>query len=242
MKKSTTKILMAALALFMALGIATGSTFAWFSMNTQVTLTGMEVTAQTNTLFVEVAGSNDSGTYSRTGTGTLDASLYPVAHESWSALADITDMDIAVADTYDNWYYRYSDDPAVYNSNLTAKAYISSMTNYVAHETFSFQVNSTSGIDTGYDVYVSSITITADAGIKVVIAGEDGYKEFSAADNGTIVFNAADIISDTVTTTAQTIDVYIYIDGNDSNVYSNNQTNLTGTVEFTLDCFTNDHV
>ena len=49
MKKNTSKILMAALALFMAVGIATGSTFAWFSLNTQVSATGMQITAQVPT-------------------------------------------------------------------------------------------------------------------------------------------------------------------------------------------------
>lgn len=52
MKKSTTKILVAALALFMAIGIATGSTFAWFSMNTTVTATGMQVVAKSNSTFL----------------------------------------------------------------------------------------------------------------------------------------------------------------------------------------------
>ena len=46
MKKNTVKILMAALSLLMALGIATGSTFAWFSLNNRVTVTGMTVSTK----------------------------------------------------------------------------------------------------------------------------------------------------------------------------------------------------
>ena len=66
MKKTTSKILVAALALFMAIGIATGSTFAWFSMNTTVTATGMQVVAKSNSTFLliketgSVSGADDA--------------------------------------------------------------------------------------------------------------------------------------------------------------------------------------
>ena len=41
--KASKKIIMAALALLMAVGLAAGSTFAWFSMNNRVEVSGMEV-------------------------------------------------------------------------------------------------------------------------------------------------------------------------------------------------------
>lgn len=44
--KATSKIMMAALALVMALALATGTTFAWFSMNNTVTVTGMTVSTK----------------------------------------------------------------------------------------------------------------------------------------------------------------------------------------------------
>ena len=43
MKKATSKILVAALSLIIAVAVATGTTFAWFSMNNKVTVTGMTV-------------------------------------------------------------------------------------------------------------------------------------------------------------------------------------------------------
>lgn len=46
MKKNTARILIAVLCLIMAIGIATGSTFAWFSLNNRVTVTGMSVTTK----------------------------------------------------------------------------------------------------------------------------------------------------------------------------------------------------
>lgn len=44
MKKATSKILVAAMSLIVAIAVATGTTFAWFSMNNKVTVTGMSVT------------------------------------------------------------------------------------------------------------------------------------------------------------------------------------------------------
>jgi len=44
--KASKKIIMAALALLMAVGLAAGSTFAWFSMNNKVTVDGMQVTTK----------------------------------------------------------------------------------------------------------------------------------------------------------------------------------------------------
>ena len=82
-------------------------------------------------------------------------------------------------------------------------------------------------------------TYSANKGIKVVIAGANGYKEFSASASD-ITFAAADILSDTVTTSPSDVNVYIYFDGNDSNVFSDNIAQLTGEVSFTLKVFSAD--
>ncbi|MBP5308730.1 MAG: hypothetical protein J6Z34_06315 [Clostridia bacterium] len=53
MKKAMRKIIVASVALVAALGLATGTTFAWFSMNNNVTVTGMKVTTQVSSnLFI----------------------------------------------------------------------------------------------------------------------------------------------------------------------------------------------
>lgn len=53
MKKAMKKIIVAGVALVAAVGLATGTTFAWFSMNDQVTVTGMSVTTQVSSnLFI----------------------------------------------------------------------------------------------------------------------------------------------------------------------------------------------
>ena len=236
MKK--TKIIIPALGmLLLSTAASVTGTVAWFAMNNTVSATGMQVTAKTDAVFLEIKGSEDAN-YGATGTNALNAQLFPVAHESWSALANIEDFDLNDDEANDNWFYRYSDDSGAANSNVTAKTYIGAFTDYVAKTTYSLQLKAGSQ-DTAYDLFVSSITIPANKGISVVIAGTTGYKEFSAS--ATPSYAAADVISDTVTTTAQTISVYIYFNGADANVYSDNIAALTGQVSFQLTASAADH-
>lgn len=226
----------AALGLVAATGVTSG--FAWFTANTSVTATGMALTAKSDAIFLEIKGTEDAN-YTNTGTNNLDAELEPVAHESWSALADITDFDLHEAGTYDNWYHMQADSPDA-AASTGSKNYITSFTGYVATTTFDVKVHQGSG--TGYDLYVSSVTFSAaNAGLRLIVAGADGYQEFSST-NTSIAFNASNIISDEVTTTEQTITAYLYIDGNDSNVYTANKANLTGSVSFGLTAFNEDHI
>ena len=238
MKK--TKVIIPALGLLLlSTAASVTGTVAWFAANATVTATGMTVTAVSDSVFLEIKGSQDGENYGATGTNAIDADLYPVAHESWTALANVTDFDLNDDDTNDNWYYRYSDDATQANHGLSDKTYISAFTNYVVASEYSVKLH-TGSADTAYDLYVSSVTIAANTGITVVIAGADGYQEFSAS-AADIAFNNANVISNTVTQTAQTITAYIYIDGNNTNVYSNNIANLTGAISFQLTAFAADH-
>lgn len=80
--KASKKIIMAALALLMAVGLAAGSTFAWFSMNNKVTVTGMEVKTKvsSNLLIAEdtissttrIAEANFASSLEQTAKGILE--------------------------------------------------------------------------------------------------------------------------------------------------------------------------
>lgn len=227
--KATKKIIPALVMLLVSAVLLSTASYAWFSMNTKVTATGMKVKAKSDAIFLEIKGSEDSD-YSIEGTNSLDAELYPVAHDDFSALADVTILN--------NWYYRYNDNAGDADSSMTDKAYISAFTNYVAETSYFVRLHDGSA-ETGYDLYVSGITIPENTGITVIIAGADGYKEFSETAES-IAFNADDVLSETVTGTAQVISVYIYFDGNNSNVYTDNVDALVGEIEFTLSAFTTD--
>ena len=238
MKK--TKIIIPALGLLLlSTAASVTGTVAWFAANATVSATGMQVTAKSDSVFLEISGSHDSGVYSDVGTADIDAELFPVSHEDWSDVADIEDFDLAVADTYDNWYYRYSKATDDANDNVTAKQYISSFADYVATTSFSVKLH-TGSADKAYDLYVSSVTIPANKGIHVVIAGADGYVELDTT-AATIAFDASDILVDEVTQTEQDINVYIFFDGNDEYVFSDNIAALTGEVSFKLTASTNDN-
>ncbi len=231
------KLIPALCMLLIAAALLGTSTYAWFSMNDKVTATGMTVTAKSDSIFLEITGTQDAGVYSTTGTNAVDAKLYPVAHESWTAKANIEDFDLNDDDTLDNWYYQSSasSDSAMASG---AKTYIDAFGDYVAKTTYTVRLRPGTA-ETAYDLYVSSITIPVNTGITVVVAGATGYKEFTAS-SSTISFAAEDVLSDTVTLSEQTITVYIYIDGHNTNVFSDNIANLTGAVEFELTVFDAD--
>lgn len=238
------KLIPAAGMLLLSTAMLATSTYAWFSMSKTVTANGMEVTAKTDSIFLEISGSENSDytVFGLTGTDDIDAQLYPSHHEAWSALADITDFTLGESASANNWYFRYNANANHATNAMTEKTYIDDnvydFDNYVATAEFKVKLHPGSAA-TGYDLYVSGITIDANAGITVVIAGADGYKEFSTSASD-IAFNASDILSDTVTTTAQTITAYIYINGDDANVYTDNIANLTGAVSFQLSAFETD--
>ena len=226
--KLTKRLIPAFAMLLVSAVLMSTASFAWFSMNTTVTAKGMQVTAKTDAIFLEINGANDGADYKTIGTSNVDEKLYPAAHENFTDVADVN--------TPGNWYYMYSDDPQAWEGVTTGenggKTPLTAFTNYVAVTTFSVKLNENS-VETAYDLYVSAIDIPANSGISVVIVGENGYQEFTSRVDE-ITFDANNVISDTVTQTAQTITVYIYFNGNNENVYSNNITALAGAVQFTL--------
>lgn len=237
--KLTRKLIPAFIMLLVSAVLMSTASFAWFAMNTEVNATGMQVTATSDAIFLEIKGSEDSD-YSDTGTNAFTANLKPVAHEAWTKLADITDYDLNDDSTNDNWYHQYSDKFDDADSNLSAKAYLADFAGYVATITYTVKLHEGQAA-TGYDLYVSKVNIPANKGIKVIIAGANGYQELSSANNSdNIAFSATNILSNTVTTTEQTITVYIYIDGNDANVYTDNVASLTGAITFSLKAHTTD--
>lgn len=78
MKKAMKKIIVAGVALVAALGLATGTTFAWFSMNDQVTVTGMSVTTQVSSnLFI--SETNVEADFTSTITQSVVGKLRPAS-------------------------------------------------------------------------------------------------------------------------------------------------------------------
>lgn len=113
MKKNTVRILVAILCLIMAIGIATGSTFAWFSMNNKVLVTGMTVTTKVNNNLL-IAETNAEANYgialNQTRAGTLEpVSTINGVNFYWTSTTNVEGSGNAKTDTY----VAYSEDTSL---------------------------------------------------------------------------------------------------------------------------------
>lgn len=229
MKKFTTKLLMSIIAVafaFVALGT---STYAWFSMNQTVTASGMEITAKSDTTFLLIkaghAADADAVQADKVTTATAlaaSAELLPTAHTD--AVTNITTADAAA-----NWYYKTSDDPALYGGagHESAATALSTLTGYVLVNEFSITV--ADGSNDLKKLRVGSLTLTTagDSAVKVLVATSEGSQEFSAndTDDSDNVQLAASVTSASVTY----VKVYIYWDGTNEEVFTNGIADLKNT-------------
>ena len=240
--KLTRKLIPAFAMLLVSAVLMSTASFAWFSMNQTVTASGMSITAQkADDIFLEiVAGKAEDVTedtvYDVTASNNFTAAdgLLPVAHKS------TTDgFSFETIETLTNWYYKVGTDVNDAHDGAIAEKPITSLDGYVAKTYFTVRANPNAQ-GTIYDLYVSNITITdLQGGVTVIIAGANGYQEFTTAtdsDGADLEFNAANILSQEVSV-AQTITVYVFIDGNHDKVFTNNRDNLGGSIQFTLKAF-----
>lgn len=224
MKK--TKIIIPALGmLLLSTAASITGTVAWFAMNTQVTATGMTVSAKSDsTDLIIVEGSTfDSSATSRTVTSTHAAEeVYPVAPATTLTAANI--------ETASSWHYAYS------SSNTTATKegdYIActSLTDYVVSETFSIGLSAKSGNTSASNLRVTNVTLPANTGISCVLTcGSNICGQYEASAEPT----TNNVLAASVTTAGVVVKIYYYINGDDANVYTNNIAALHGAVSFTF--------
>ena len=255
MKKLFISILTCVFALF-ALGTAT---FAWFSMNNTVTAKDMEIKIKSGSSFLLIAPSDNETVLTYTqiqnvhaveaSAVNVSAELFPVAHEA------ITNM--SQADTASKWYYQYSNDPAksLGNSEMPGLPVLTTpvavpaadFDKYVLVNTFHLTV--AEGGNAISDIKVGTVSITGAGGqdcVKVLVATATKAEEFYVAHTngedeieahleGSEVLQAA--LNDE---SVMTVRIYVYWDGAEENVYTNNfaglkDTSITVTFTGTVD-------
>ena len=241
--KLTRKLIPAFAMLLVSAVLMSTASFAWFSMNQTVTASGMSITAQkADDIFLEiVAGKAEDVTtdtvFDVTDSNNFTAAdgLLPVAHNTITL--DLENETVSESiEKLGNWYYKVGTDVNNAHTGESAAKPITSLDSYVAKTYFTVRANPNAQ-GTIYGLYVSNITITdVQGGVTIIIAGANGYQEFTAETDGEQTFAAANILSDEVSD-PQTITVYVFIDGNHDNVYTNNRDNLGGSIEFTLKAF-----
>ena len=235
------KLIPAFVMLLVSAVLMSTASFAWFAMNTTVEATGMEVKAKADAIFLEISGKQDvdaggqpvwktEGTDMKAVDGKITpVELYPAAHNTFA------DADDAAA--VGNWFYKYSDDPEDHEAAGGAQE-IGTFKDYVYTTEFKVRLNPNM-VKEAVNLRVTSVTLPANTGITLVLTcGDTVLEDFKAnytaegSDTGKVLLEnmGADVV---------TIKAYIYIDGENENVYTNNvdgtgATKLFGAVSFTL--------
>jgi len=236
--KKFRKLIPAFVLLLISTAIMSTATFAWFSMNTTVSATNMSVTAKSDQIFLLIKEGTNTAEQVQTAKLTSDeatnssAVLLPAAHHEDSSSV-INDYD-----NYANWYWQTSADP---DSSVPSSAEFevgsSALGQYVLINTFTITV--AEGSNPVRDLKVASCKITTEVGgaeaVKVVVATSSASEEFgtlsSSGTAGSVILHAGNLTSAQV----EIVKIYIYWDGNDAEVYTNNILNLKNTsVEVTF--------
>lgn len=215
------------------------STFAWFSMNTTVTATGMQVTAKSNFTYLligktatEVKEKDFNKTEADFEMGKGEAKLSPSAHETLTSAADVTELN---GEQYKNWYTSKSSDR---NQSVTAdstKTYIGkdNLGDYVLNKTVYLalapdSVDATSikaKVEITQDDKTPGTTKTI-APVKVLVVTAKGVYEFGTGNTDEI--QILDGLKSSSTAEAGKVEIYIYYNGADEAVTTNNFANLDG--------------
>ncbi len=220
------------------------STFAWFSMNTSVTATGMQVTAKSNAKFlligddsVKAAGAKtdaadraltDSHTALYATTSNTDKKCYPVAYYETASTLN------GHATEAKNWYTTTSDkmDTAVSGSADVTKVDLGDakyMLTYKMYLTLSKDSEDFTG-----KVKITATFSSADEAVKAYVTVNGEHTVF---DSATTTYTTKDDVNIKSTTAVEVV-AYVYIDGNGTNVnskYVADVTAITGSLKLTFD-------
>lgn len=230
--------LLAAIAMVLVASIALGSsTYAWFASNTKVDATGMQVTAQSTQAFLLISNEKSTATeiQAENKTSVLltvtdeDAKLMPAAHETITKAAE-------AAVNQNKWYTGFSADPTQVNMNTDTKTILSAFNGYVIHKQVWVTVakNSTPVKDLSVSATIGSVATGTITQAKVLVASSEAAAELSSATP-----TSTTKLTGTTTTITESkvvaLDIYIYIDGNDSAVFTNNFNSLdTATISLSF--------
>ena len=219
------KLIPAICMTFIAAVMLASSTFAWFSMNTQVTATGMQVTAKTDNAYLIISAGTSLYGKTTSADANVNKSLYPV-----KPVVTLTSENIG---TVTSWGEATSTDPDNANKDAvpTPLGEGANFANYVAKVSFMVGIVEDSG-EVAHDLKLAGLTISDlnDGITVVVVCGTNLYSHNANVASGTE--KLADAAS--VTKTGVKVDVYIYIDGSNENVKTTNAANLGGSVTLTF--------
>ena len=212
------------IASFLAIG---GATWAWFASSNKVTATDMQIRVRADGTYLLIApGHLDVDDIQdleiTTANANASTSLHPVDHDSITNTSD--------ADTAANWYYKHSLDPGSSGGvgNETEKYYLTTpvFPDYVLANEFGITVADGAYAVRNLHVDECTISTAGNQAVKVLITSDTAAVEFS----GTGGSDATILSSSGVDgNTAVYFKVYIYWDGKDDDIYTNNIQQLKAT-------------
>ena len=251
------KFIMAAFMLLVATVMLTSSTYAWFAMSTQVTVTGLQMIAKSDETYLLI-GTGDRDTAAEIqadATTEVDFAMTDSESEVFPAAPVLTSAEAAYLTTsaktvagatittpgaiiatqtaaaaVTNWYTAFADSPDESTMKTGSAVQLTAFTDYVVKKTVYLTValgaNPAASL-TVTPTFTQKASGTDITAVKILVATEDNVVAvLTSADNGTPVSiqGASNITDDDVLV----VDLYLYYDGNESVVYTNNKVNLTG--------------
>ena len=245
-----TSILMLLLTVF---ALST-STYAWFSMNTAVSATGMQVVAKSDDTFLLIGTVDNHTTIQTANTVTTaltveDEDALLLASSPCFTAAQVTALNTAALkvdgtaigtpavqvndpDTVDavtNWYTAKSAAASAYAAKTGTERQLINFDGYVIKKTvyLTVAVGANPAINLTVTPTISQKTGGTDlSACKVIVATEDGgFATLTSTSGKTNIYGSNTPLTDQLTLE---VNIYIFYDGNDSNVYTNNVANLKG--------------
>lgn len=248
MKKSLRKLIPTFVMLIITAALIGTSTFAWFSMNTTVTATGMNITATSESKFLQIitaTGSfDDAAAQSEASATNATKAVRPTS--AVKAFTDTTITALTAADDSGDIKFveAFSNSPASYARStnyidVTTAAKATDATNvYTLINDFKVRLNPATGVTSATNLTVSGVTIASDnatpnnamlTSVRVLIVCGDEWALWGST--GAVVSSNSNIIAATVTddtdpNTATDVKVYVFFDGEQTATTTNNAATL----------------
>ncbi len=250
------KLIPAAGMLLLSTAMLATSTYAWFSMNKQVTATGMQITAKSDSTYLLInTGDNDTAAEIQTA-GTITIPLTVSAEQSvvLPSSPALTEAEVGYLTTsgktvsgatittagvlvdnaaktaaVTNWFTANALTVNAAAINTETARQLTSFTGYVIHKTCYITVAAGSNNANNLSVtgtFTQKTDGTDITACKAVVVTDDGGFAVLSSTNATADIKGTNTaITDT---TVRTVDIYIYYDGDETPVYTNNMANLKG--------------
>lgn len=239
------------------------STFAWFSMNTSVTANGMQVAAKSDNTYLLISSDRKTAEEIQDqnkitvdlAVGSSEAKVYPCAPAisdtevgylttsgktvggATITTAGVKVESMATASAFTNWYTATAETSGASGMKDGTARQLTAFTGYVIKRTVYLTV--AKGANAANNLTVTpNITGTGEdltAAHVIVATSDGGFANLTNTNNGTKVEIKG---SNTALTelTVLTVEIYIYIDGNNTNIFTNNIADLTSvTIELAFD-------